>query len=1209
MLFNELSGNEYLAFRENIIIAVEENGLIKKELYLDSKGLVTIGIGFNLSDPNSDFIRNEVYKKIFGQNIPNDLIIDINKIIVIEKHIVKGKSLSQLAECARIIEARINRILIEKNFTVLEFRFTQNQDVKDVLNSLVPEFKGKVDSWSRENNFTLPMSKERASIFSLAYNTIDGQRSLLGPKLATAIKDGNRAEAWYEIRYNSNLGDIPGVAKRRYYEADIFGLYYDEKIVSLEEARAVMAMYYRHRSDIEKDEKKNGIQVIKANQDYNTSIVKTLEESLGPAKNILEKEFAQSNKMDEIIVDGPGRILESRTSGAALTTSNGSFEVKDLIIAGDRNDKVQGFGGDDFLYGETGNDLISGGTGKDNIYGGQGSDKLFGNSNDDSLFGGLGNDTLNPGSGNLNGNDILKGGDGYDTYILDKTWNSTVIIEDPDAEGKVNRKAFSDSELAFHQDGRDLIIYRLDEDEKQTGATARFIEYFDEDDEPGDPGDKDYDFGIDGQPFDEFAALDSIPEQPEGYDPGTGEYWKKGEVQTFTTNFDQLGYNPDNTQASSAWQHFEEVRFPVNQFNDFGGAYTLQNIIFELSSNFTLKGEWKEDDNYSNSTGNGYNIVTAYEQLSFNSFVSTFGQYPEVVTLTDNFSNSFEDTTPERIDQTAEFNNSINNLNDQVNTSSYFIGNGTTNLKIFTQSGFNAYETTENFEANGDPSGSATFDFLEDQLTSNWTNVFTMTYYYTGNRPPVAVDDQGQSLSNLTEASASIEINILTNDSDPDGVIDPSTVALTNTPTKGTVAIDPITGQAVYSPNNEGVIFDRFSYTVADNEGAISNEANLILAMSETVDIGTDENDNLVGSTASNALVGQGGDDTLDGGEGDDILEGGEGADSFLFGQSAGNDTVTDFSREDGDKMDVSANGTLFLAPGMLAQDGEDALVTLQNNGTIRIQSIDVTDLIPSDFEALTGAMEGDINGDGLTNDIDLNLLKSQFFQEVHPGTGADLNVDGVVDVEDYTILSTSYRTSYQNATEGDDNLIRSRYDDTILGLEGNDQIWAGAGNDLIEGGPGIDALSGGRGADQFVFKNILHSPGSNPDTINDFIQGEDIINLSGLGYSGISQGTASGSILGYTHNNGNTIIQSQDGQFSIILNGLISLSELDFIFSDSQGSVIPIEENRNDIIPRYYGGIFDTGLIILSLGYVVYRKTISKMSLMGMLEGKGKLS
>ena len=557
----------------------------------------------------------------------------------------------------------------------------------------------------------------------------------------------------------------------------------------------------------------------------------------------------------------------------------------------------------------------------------------------------------------------------------------------------------------------------------------------------------------------------------------------------------------------------------------------------------------------------------------------------------DHYEISFEDTSPVKEKRTVTRNETITDRRDNQHTGTLFIGQGRSPLKMHTEAVFGGSQTVNTFDSNDFPQGSWQITGLSDHLTASWTVNFSMTYYYTGNRPPIAVDDLGQSLSNVTEASANIEINILNNDSDPDGIIDPSTVALTNTPTKGTVAIDPITGQAVYSPNNEGVIFDRFSYTVADNEGAISNEANMILAMSETVDIGTDENDDLIGSTVSNALVGQGGDDTLDGGEGDDILEGGEGADSFLFGQSAGNDTVTDFSREDGDKMDVSRNGTLFLAPGMLTQDGENALVTLKNNSTIRIQSMDVTDLIPSDFEALTGAMEGDINGDGLTNDMDLNLLKSQFLQEVHPGTGADLNVDGIVDVEDYTILSTSYNTSYQKATEGDDNLIRSRFDDTILGLEGNDQIWAGAGNDFIEGGPGIDILSGGRGADQFVFKNIIHSPGSNPDTINDFIQGEDIINLSGLGYSGISKGAASGSILGYTQSNGSTIVNSQEDQFSIILKGVIDLSETDFIFKDSQGSVIPIEENRNGIIPRYYGGIFDTGLIFLCLGYVCYRK------------------
>ncbi len=40
--------------------------------------------------------------------------------------------------------------------------------------------------------------------------------ALVGNGLLTALQQGNRAEAWYEIRYASNGNQLPGIAKRRY---------------------------------------------------------------------------------------------------------------------------------------------------------------------------------------------------------------------------------------------------------------------------------------------------------------------------------------------------------------------------------------------------------------------------------------------------------------------------------------------------------------------------------------------------------------------------------------------------------------------------------------------------------------------------------------------------------------------------------------------------------------------------------------------------------------------------------------------------------------------------------------------------------------------------------------------------------------------------------------------------------------------------------
>ena len=66
--------------------------------------------------------------------------------------------------------------------------------------------------------------------------------------------------------------------------------------------------------------------------------------------------------------------------------------------------------------------------------------------------------------------------------------------------------------------------------------------------------------------------------------------------------------------------------------------------------------------------------------------------------------------------------------------------------------------------------------------------------------------------------------------------------------------------------------------------------------------------------------------------------------------------------------------------------------------------------------------------------------------------------------------------------------------DDLMRGGAGNDIIYGGIGADSLNGGSGNDLLIGGPGADTFVF-----APGHGEDTIRDFANGVDRIDLSGF--------------------------------------------------------------------------------------------------------------
>lgn len=88
-----------------------------------------------------------------------------------------------------------------------------------------------------------------------------------------------------------------------------------------------------------------------------------------------------------------------------------------------------------------------------------------------------------------------------------------------------------------------------------------------------------------------------------------------------------------------------------------------------------------------------------------------------------------------------------------------------------------------------------------------------------GNQPPVAVGDGGS-----VDEFQSVELNVLANDSDPDGTLDPTQVVITSPALFGSTQVNPVTGAITYTHIGGG-LSDSYQYQVADNEGALSNSA------------------------------------------------------------------------------------------------------------------------------------------------------------------------------------------------------------------------------------------------------------------------------------------------------------------------------------------------------------------------------------------------
>ena len=113
------------------------------------------------------------------------------------------------------------------------------------------------------------------------------------------------------------------------------------------------------------------------------------------------------------------------------------------------------------------------------------------------------------------------------------------------------------------------------------------------------------------------------------------------------------------------------------------------------------------------------------------------------------------------------------------------------------------------------------------------------------------------------------------------------------------------------------------------------------------------DDDTLYGGAGNDDLYGDGGDDVLEGGSGADSLTGGTGADTFVFAVAHGADTITDFTPEEGDQIDLSAFADLGgFASLTLTADGTATLLDLRahGGGTVRLQGIAAADLLAADF-------------------------------------------------------------------------------------------------------------------------------------------------------------------------------------------------------------------------------------------------------------------
>jgi hypothetical protein len=93
------------------------------------------------------------------------------------------------------------------------------------------------------------------------------------------------------------------------------------------------------------------------------------------------------------------------------------------------------------------------------------------------------------------------------------------------------------------------------------------------------------------------------------------------------------------------------------------------------------------------------------------------------------------------------------------------------------------------------------------------------------NTPPVATEDTA-----TTAEDTAVQINVLANDTDVDGTLARATVAVGRGPNNGMATVHA-NGAVRYTPNPNFNGTDTFTYTVEDNDGAISNVARVTITV------------------------------------------------------------------------------------------------------------------------------------------------------------------------------------------------------------------------------------------------------------------------------------------------------------------------------------------------------------------------------------------
>lgn len=230
---------------------------------------------------------------------------------------------------------------------------------------------------------------EKRALLDIAYFRGAGN---INANLIRALNNQDRAEAWFEIRYNElPTNPASGHSLRLYRDADLFGLYDTagnaNVISTADESKQTYKMLTAHRN------------VINAYETAHPHPVdgQSLTDALQPARDAFIDWVNSTN-----LLTGQSSLVANNWNPAAIYY-NPNVTTLDAR-------------GDDGKANNLERSLLVGSNGADVIWAGAGDDILIGGTGNDSLYGGAGNDTY-----------VFKSGDGVDTIKGDDNDGKLVV--------------------------------------------------------------------------------------------------------------------------------------------------------------------------------------------------------------------------------------------------------------------------------------------------------------------------------------------------------------------------------------------------------------------------------------------------------------------------------------------------------------------------------------------------------------------------------------------------------------------------------------------------------------------------------------------------------------------------------------------------------------------------------------------------------------